>query len=536
MSIAVIYARFSSHNQTEQSIEGQVKVCQEYASRTGLTIAETYIDRAVSGTTDQRPDFQRMLRDATKRQFQYVLVYQLDRFARNRYDSATNKAYLKKYGIRVLSAKENISDDASGILMESILEGMAEYYSAELSQKIRRGMALNAEKHLAIGGQKCLGYKVVDKQFVVDPAEAQIVRKIFELYLNRATMADIIRYLNSQGVKTSYGNEFNKNSIRRILTNKRYIGVYSYRGEEYPGGMPRIVDDNTFQEAQVMLEKNKKAPARAKAIEDQYLLTTKLFCGHCESAMVGVSGTSKTGKIHQYYYCTNQRRGGGCTKKSVQKAYIEDLVVNAVRGILTPENIDKIARKAVEMAESERNTETLKRLRRLLAENEQATANLLKALETGKAADIITAQLEKRQQEHNQLSAEIAKEEISYPVVTLPQVKFFLEQFRKGNINDLKYRQSLIDVFVHKIYLFDTDGDKNKKLTILCLTGDSQLSEISLDDLESSSKGLLVEAGRVELPSENTSMGTSPGADGYCGSLALPVPLPPGKPSRPGVR
>lgn len=143
------------------------------------------------------------------------------------------------------------------------------------------------------------------------------------------------------------------------------------------------------------------------------------------------------------------------------------------------------------MAESERNTETLKRLRRLLAENEQATANLLKALETGKAADIITAQLEKRQQEHDQLSAEIAKEEISYPVVTLPQVKFFLEQFRKGNINDLKYRQSLIDVFVHKIYLFDTDGGKNKKLTILCLTGDSQLSEITLDDLESSSKGLL---------------------------------------------
>ena len=105
-----------------------------------------------------------------------------------------------------------------------------------------------------------------------------------------------------------------------------------------------------------------------------------------------------------------------------------------------------------------------------------------------------------------------------------------------GNINDLKYRQSLIDVFVHKIYLFDTDGGKNKKLTILCLTGDSQLSEISLDDLESSSKGLLVEAGRVELPSENASTGTSPGADGYCGSPALPVPLLPGKPSRPGVR
>ena len=156
---AVIYARFSSHNQTEQSIEGQLKTCYEFAQKNGYTIVGEYIDRAISGTTDNRPDFLRMIEDSAKKGFQYVLVYQLDRFARNRYDSATYKAKLKKNGVRVLSARENITDDASGILVEGLLESMAEYYSAELAQKIRRGMAINAEKCLANGSNPGLGFQ-----------------------------------------------------------------------------------------------------------------------------------------------------------------------------------------------------------------------------------------------------------------------------------------------------------------------------------------------------------------------------------------
>ena len=118
----VIYARYSSDRQTEQSIEGQLKECYEYARRNGYTVVGEYIDRAISGTTDHRPEFLRMIADGDKKLFQAVLVYQLDRFARNRYDSATYKAKLKKNGIRVLSARENISDDASGVLMEAVLD------------------------------------------------------------------------------------------------------------------------------------------------------------------------------------------------------------------------------------------------------------------------------------------------------------------------------------------------------------------------------------------------------------------------------
>ena len=215
----VIYARFSSHSQTEQSIEGQLKVCYEYAESHNYTIVGEYIDRAQSGKFDNRADFQRMIADSDKHTFEGVLVYQLDRFARNRYDSAIYKAKLKKNGVRVMSAKENITDDASGILIEGVLESMAEYYSVELAQKINRGMAINAEKCLSNGSNPGLGYKVnKDRTFSVDEEEAAIVREIYERYASGETKADIVKDLQRRKVKTSIGNEFTMSSASMALT------------------------------------------------------------------------------------------------------------------------------------------------------------------------------------------------------------------------------------------------------------------------------------------------------------------------------
>ena len=156
----VIYARYSSDRQTEQSIEGQLRACHEYAERNDYVVIREYIDRAISGTTDNRLEFLRMIEDSKRRDFEFVLVYQLDRFSRSRYDSANYKMKLKKNGVRVLSARENISDDASGILMESVLEGMAEYYSAELSQKVKRGRRETLSKKLFAGGITPYGYRI----------------------------------------------------------------------------------------------------------------------------------------------------------------------------------------------------------------------------------------------------------------------------------------------------------------------------------------------------------------------------------------
>lgn len=475
----VIYARYSSDRQTEQSIEGQLKECYAYAQRNNYAVVGEYIDRAVSGTTDHRPQFQRMIEDSSRKHFHGVLVYQLDRFARNRYDSATYKAKLKKNGVRVLSARENITEDASGILMEAVLEGMAEYYSVELSQKIRRGMDINAEKCLSTGGNLALGFKVdSDKQILVDPDTAHIVVKIFEMYAENRTMAEIIRYLNANQIKTSYGNAFNKSSINRILTNKRYIGIYTYRDQEIPDGLPSIVDEDLFWEVQDKMQKNKKAPARSKA-KTNYLLTTKLFCGHCKAAMTGISGTSKTGAVYNYYQCVTNRRDKSCNKKTVNKEYIEDLIVRELRDFLTPANINAIATEVVELCNRERNTDNLKHLTRLLNENEKATENLLKVLDDGQISDIIVARIAQKKKEYAELEQQILLEEVQHPAPTVDEIRFFLSQFRKGDINDPKYRQGLIDMLINKIYLYD------KKITVLCNTQDSHF-DVDLDETSSS--------------------------------------------------
>jgi len=361
---------------------------------------------------------------------------------------------LNKNGVRVLSARENISDDASGVLMEAVLEGLAEYYSKELGQKTKRGMDINAEKCLCTGGNVAIGYKVdKNKQFYVDEDAAPIVLKIFEMYATGSTMAEIVRFLNTQKFTTSYGNEFNKNSINRILTNKRYAGIYTYKGKEFPDSMPRIVPDILFYEVQDMIQKKKKAPARAKTSVD-YILTTKLFCGHCKAAMIGISGTGNSGGKYHYYQCVNNRKKQ-CNKKTVKKEYIEDIVVNETRRLLTNENIDIISRQIVDLSEKEKNSDTFKRLQRLLKENDKASTNLMNALKQGKAVDIILEEIEKMKQERTDLELQIQVETPQHPTLTIHLVKVFMKKFKNGDVNDIAYRKALIDTFVGKIYVYD---------------------------------------------------------------------------------
>ena len=395
----------------------------------------------------------------------------------------------------VLSARENITDDASGVLMESVLEGMAEYFSAELSQKVKRGMSLTAEKCEFTGSGVPLGYKIIDKKFAINEDEAPVVKRIFEMYIAGNTMAEIIRYLNENGVKTSKGNSFHKGSIRLILTNRKYLGIYIYNGIETPGGIPQIIDDITFEQAQMLLEKNKKAPARAKSVEENYLLTTRLFCGHCNCAMTGMSGKSSTGKIHQYYSCVTQRRHGDCNKKSVQKTYIEDLVVEKVLSILNDSYIDTIAQKIADLSAKESNTDTVKRLKKLIKENDEATANLIKAIESGKAVDVLSAQIEKRQAERADLETQLAKEKMIRPILTFEEVKFFFEKFKNGDANDHAFRAALIDTFVNRIYLYDGE---DSRVEIYCNASDKSINCPISEPVKSSSMGQLAPSARIE--------------------------------------
>ena len=453
----VIYARYSSHNQTEQSIEGQLATCYDFAEKSGYNIIGEYIDRALSGTSDNRPEFQKMIEASDRKHFQGVLVYQLDRFARNRFDSATYKAKLKKNGVRVYSARENIGDDASGILVEGLLESMAEYYSAELSQKIKRGMLINAQKRLCTGGAVALGYKVnKDKGFEIDEPAAAVVVKIFEMYASGQTVAQIVGHLNVQQLKTSKGVPFNKNSLHGLLRNKRYIGIYTYKDQEEKDGIPRIVSDELFDKVAEVLAKNKKAPARARAVVE-YLLTTKLFCGHCRDMMTGISGTSKTGKLYKYYACNNAKRKT-CHKTKVKKDYIEDLVIKECRKLLTKENITRIASEVVALLEREKDNSNERRLTKLLKENEKQRANLFDSLRICDIASVkkgIFEEIGKMDLAHKEIENQIDLERAGQFEVTIPQIKFFLSELKKGNVDDIKYRKTLINVFVNSIYLYD---------------------------------------------------------------------------------
>lgn len=330
-------------------------------------------------------------------------------------------------------------------------------------------MKLNAEKCLTTGGNVALGFRVDEnKQFQIDEEDAHVVRKIFNMYADGKTMAEIIRYLNRMQLKTSRGNEYNKNSIRRILTNKRYIGVYTYGDKEIENGMPRIVSDVLYNKVQMKLNKNKKAPAISKA-KAEYILTTKLFCGHCNSMMTGLSGAGKSGKKYYYYTCV-QARKNKCDKKIVSKDWIEDLVVIETKKLLTTERINIIAKEVVDLSKRESNSAELKRLNRLLSENNKATQNLIKAIEQGQIIDMISDQIKKRQQEKQELEKAIAEESVKYPIFNVQKVRFFLYQLKKGDINDIKYRKSIVDILVNRIYLYDN------KMTILYNTQDGQSS------------------------------------------------------------
>ena len=454
---AVIYARYSSDNQREESIEGQLRECMEYCKKNGMVVVKEYIDRAFSAKTDHRPDFQRMIKDSAKGLFDVVVVWKLDRFARNRYDSAHYKAALKKNGVRVASAKENIADGPEGIILESMLEGMAEYYSAELSEKVIRGHTENALKCKYNGGTPTFGFQIdADKHYQPDPITAPVVLDIFKMYDTGSTMKEIVDHLNGLGVTTVRGKPADMNFISGILHNRKYIGEYKYRDIVVPDGIPALVPTDLFERVQSKMQKNKKAPARHKA-EDDYLLTTKLFCGSCKAMMVGECGTSSSkGQVYHYYRCVNSKRKKTCNAKhkSVRKEPLERAVVSSVmRNIMDDAFVEYFTDQALAVQGQE--SSELPALRRQLADTEKAIDNLLNAIQAGAFNASVKRRLDEMEETKEKLELSIVKEEIRKPQFTREQIQFYILQFRKVDLNTLEGRRRLIDSFVNSVVVYD---------------------------------------------------------------------------------
>ena len=451
---AVIYARYSSDSQREESIEGQIRECTAYAKKNGITIVKHYIDRAISAKTDNRPQFQQMIKDSDKKLFDIVLVWKLDRFARNRYDSARYKTQLKKNGVKLVSATEIISEGPEGIILESVLEGYAEYYSADLAEKVVRGQTENILKGRCNGGRGTFGYTLdSERKFHIDPLASPFVLESFTKYRDGLTMKEIRDWLNENGIKNPVGGEFTYNSVEHMLKNRRYIGELKFRDVVVPDAIPPIVPLELFDDVQEKIAKNKKAPARRKA-EDDYLLTTKLHCGCCGALMFGESGTSRTGEVHRYYKCATAKKKKGCKKKTVRKQWLEDLVVNQTMQLVRDDAaMESIIAKVMELQDRE-NT-NLPLYEKQLRDAESGIQNMLNAIQAGILTSSTKERLEQLEETKRELEARIAEEKLAKPKVTEEFIRFWLLRFRKLDMSLKDQRQALVDTFINSIYLYD---------------------------------------------------------------------------------
>ncbi len=473
MTNIVIYARYSSSAQTEQSIEGQLRVCREYAERKGYKIIHEYIDRAMTGTNADRPEFQRMIADSAKKQFEYVLVYKLDRFSRSKYDNAIYKHKLQQNGVRVISATEVISNTPEGVLMEGLLEMFAEMYSKDLSQKVTRGMRENILKGNFTGGNILYGYKVVDKKIKINEEQAPAVRFFFSEYAKGTSMNEIVKQLNEMGYRTNKGQKFTLHSLQYNLSNQKYIGLYKNSFVENNDYYPAIIDKVTFEKVQDMLKKNKRFSNKAK---EKFLLSGKLYCGHCGASMVGTSGTSHTGKTHSYYSCQERYKKHTCNKSNENKQQLEEDVFNFIFDmVLQKDNINTIADGILESYKNEINNSELVSLEKQLEEIEKKfdkiTQQIMKSTNDNiisrlnKQADDLSEQQATYSEQVKKIKIALSIHHSKQDIVEYLQV--FIDQPKTE-----KFKETIINTFVNSIYVFDDYiniyfdlFERNKKFT-----------------------------------------------------------------------
>lgn len=449
---AVIYARYSSHNQTEQSIEGQLAAGHAYAKTKGYTIVHEYCDRAKTGTNDNREEFQQMLKDTAKHQFEVIIVWKVDRFGRNREEITFNKYRAKKNGVRVEYVAENISEGPEGVILESVLEGMAEYYSKQLSQNVKRGLLESAKKHKVIGGHMLFGYKIsAENTYELDPDTAPVAKQVFELYAQGLSMTELAKHF------APLGYHFTRNSFPRMLSNEKYKGVYTYKDViRDVDGMPRIVSDELFDRCQERLKTNKRRPHKEWDYTD-YILTDKLFCGKCGAPMVGKSGYGRHGGKYNYYVCSNQIKHA-CDKKPVRRDDIEAAVLSRTIELLQDDSVFNFIVDATWKYYQETNNEQkeIERIRKKISDAELAIQNLIKSVEQGMPYDLVKSRITELNEEKVMLAATLANKMVSSQMeLTRDHIVFFLEQFRNLDYKDRNCQKKLVEVFVNSIYLYD---------------------------------------------------------------------------------
>ncbi|MCR5450894.1 MAG: recombinase family protein [Solobacterium sp.] len=455
---AVIYARYSSSGQREESIEGQIRECTEYAERNGMRVIRSYADKALTGRTDRRPEFQQMIADSEKHLFSVVICWKTDRFARNRYDSAVYKARLRKNGVRLAYAREAVPEGPEGIILESVMEGFAEYYSANLAENVKRGNYDSALQHKTLG-KRVFGYRKSSADtFEIDPVTGPIVTKIFQDYRSGSRMIDIVDDLNSRGIHSVTGGPFNLNAVSKILRNEKYIGTYVWQDIRDEDVIPPLIDKETFRTVQKKLAGAKKKRRNIDLDRPDFLLTGKCFCGHCGESMTGDSGKSKTGAVYWYYTC-NGRRHHTCEKKREKKQDLEDFVVHQLVQILHSDDgfLEDMAQRVADQLAAGSDQSELAELKKRQTQIRQKILNLVGILEDA-PSKAMASRLSALEQEDEALSVQIEEAALDAPPsLTADQILFMLTRLSDGMESDPEYRKRIVDTFLNSVYVYD-DG------------------------------------------------------------------------------
>lgn len=417
MKTAVIYARYSSDKQTEQSIEGQLYDCKEYASRNDIQIVGEYIDRAMTGRSDDRPQFQKMIEDSKVNKWDYVLVWKLDRFSRDTYDNAVYKRILRKNGVKVLSAMENFSDDPNGQMLEHILESVAEYYSADLRDKTKRGMHQSALKCESTGHIP-IGYTVQNKKYVIDENTRYIPETVFRRYADGDKLSDIANDLNTAGYRTKKGHKFTCNSFYTMLSSRKYIGVYSYDGVEIPNGMPALVSEDIFNKVQDRLKDNRKRAAKFHTKAD-YVLSGKLICTECQKPMTGESSYSRKGDIYYYYRCKHHR---------IRKEVIENDVNKAICDQLLKLDIDVLTERIQAAFKQLSDTSNICAVKAEIADTDKQSANIVNAIAASGGNPLLIQKLNELSERKKALETEYARLQSMQYIPSRADIEKFINQ------------------------------------------------------------------------------------------------------------
>lgn len=486
---AVIYARFSSHNQREESIEQQVAECRAYAAANDLDVIRIYHDSAKTGKNDNRTQYQRLQRDAKKGEFEFIIAYKSNRIARNMLLALSFEGEMEKLGIRVVYAKEEFGDTAAGRFALRTMMNVNQFYSENMAEDIRRGLRDNAES-CKVTGALPYGYQSGENgKPVICEAQAEIVREIFKRVSGGEAFVHIANDLNMRGIKTQKGGFWNKNSFHSILNNERYTGVYIYTDIRIEGGMPQIVEKELFLKVSNRIH-NKNNPQGRHRENGDYLLTGKLRCGHCGTFMMGTSGTGKNGKLHYYYACQNARKKEKeCDKKTVRRDYIEHEIAAAIKEyVLQGTVIDWIADCVEQYQKANREASELDMLKSQLADTQKSIKNIMTAIENGIFTDTTKSRLLELEQAQKELTNNILIMEAASAPVPRDRVVTWLESFRGGDVDDPSYRKTLFNSFLSTAYLYDDGrckivfdiGGKGKELDFSVLSEeDADLSGCS---------------------------------------------------------